>query len=230
LTETEDSESDDEKVDIGFRLTSKLSDITPWSKDDINDLLELHGTCPYVIGIYMLLVTLFFPVGGINLIFNFQNLESQIYSPIYMISSSFKVEIASKIILTIPLCILNYLFVIQINRFFSNTASRDIVLMVGILSIIAPTVITFYLFITFEFPYVITPIPIQFCVGVIFIYKFRDPDYVSPWKGYFLDLSWWIRRRHSMHDTESKVINLTNLLMKHDADWLEGWLDEDVEL
>jgi len=236
LAETEDSESDHEKVDIGFRLTSMIGSVAPWSQDDPDDLLELYGTSPYVIDIFMFIVTVFLPIGGINLMFNFQNQAPQLYSAFWLVqnlndfwSISNIGKMLSTIWMTVPLCSFNFLFVIQINRFFSNTASRDVALMYGILSMIAPTVITIYLLITYEFPFIVTPIPIQFFIGVILLYKFRGPDYVSPWKGYFLDWSWWIRRRHSMHDTESKVINLTNLLMQHDADWLEGWLDEDVE-
>ena len=226
MNEEEDAESD-ENVDIGFRLTSMLSDITPWNKDDTDDLLELYGTCPYVIGIIMLLVTLLLPVGGINLIFNFQNLESKIYSPIWMINSNLQVTTVSTIWITIPLCTINSLFVIHINRFFSNTASRDVIITIGILSMITPSVITIYIWITYGVSFIITPIPIQFFVGLILLYKFRDPDYVSPWKGYFLDWSWWTRYRHSINNPNANVINLTQLLLQHDADWLEGWLDEE---
>ena len=234
LTERKDSKSDDDKVDIGFRLPSKLAGVTPWSNDDPDDLLELYGTSPYVIGVFMVLVTFFLPVGGVNLAFNFQNQEPKIYSAFWMINNlgdfwrMFDLEqLLATIWMTIPLCTLNFLFIIQINRFFSNSASRDVALLYGILSMIAPSMLSLYVLLTFGFPFVITPIPIQFFVGVILLYKFRDPDYVSPWKGYFVDWSWWTRHRFSIRDPDSKVINLTRLLMQHDADWLEGWLDED---
>jgi hypothetical protein len=235
MTEEKDSSSDGDKVgEIGFRLTSKLADATPWSTEDPEDLLELSGTSPYVIGLIMVLVTFFLPIGGINFIYNSSNMQPQIYSAFWLIDdlsdfwSIFNLgKLFSTIWMTVPLCFLNFLFIIQINRFFSNTASRDVALMYGILSMIAPSVITLYLWITYEIPYLITPIPIQFFIGTILLYKFRDPDYVSPWNGYFLDWSWWTRLRYSSHDSNAKVINLTQLLMQHDADWLEGWLDED---
>ena len=229
LTDEKVSESDEDKVDIGFRLTSKLADATPWSNDDPDDLLELSGTSPYVIGLLMGLVTFFLPVGGINLIFNMQNQTPRIYSAFWMINNLHDfwrmfdpLQLFATIWLTIPLCTLNFLYIIQINRFFSNTASRDVALFYGILSMIAPSVISLYLLLSYGFPFVITPIPIQFFVGVILLYKFRDPDYVSPWKGHFLDWSWWTRQRYSIRDPDAKVINLTGLLMQHDADWLEG--------
>lgn len=234
MTDEKDSSSDENKVDIGFRLTSKLVDATPWSVDNSDDILELSGTSPYVIGLIMMLVTFFLPIGGINFIFNTSNMQPQIYSAFWLIDdlsdfwSIFNLgKLFSTIWITVPLCLLNFIFIIQINRFFSNIASRDVALMYGILSMIVPTVITFYLWITYGIPYIITPIPIQFFIGIILLYKFRDPDYISPWKGYFLDWSWWTRLRYSSCEPNAKVINLTQLLMQHDADWLEGWLDED---
>ena len=109
----------------------------------------------------------------------------------------------------------------QINRFFYGKTSRDIALMYGLLSIIAPSTITLALWIYYGFAFIITPIPIQFFAGVILLYKFRDPEVISPWEGYFLDWSWWARLRHSIDDPSEKVINLTKLLKEHDADWLE---------
>ncbi|TFG99105.1 hypothetical protein E4H12_03870 [Candidatus Thorarchaeota archaeon] len=228
-----DSEED---VDTGFRFAAKLGGVMKDDKDDTDDLLELYGTSPYVIGLIMTLVTLFLPIGGINFIYNMSNLQPQLYSAFWMISNLTDLwkmfnpdQLLSTIWITIPLCTFNFLYIIQINHFFSNIASRDVALMYGILSMIAPSVITIYLYITYNFPSIIIPIPIQFFVGFILLYKFRDPDYISPWKGYFIDWSWWTRQKYSIDDPEPKVINLTKLLMQHDADWLEGWSDEGYE-
>ncbi|MFW9843871.1 MAG: hypothetical protein ACFFEV_04790 [Candidatus Thorarchaeota archaeon] len=236
MTNESDPQSDTERVSIGFRLTSKIATATPWSHDDPDDLLELYGTSPFAIGIIMVFVTVFFPIGVINVSINSQTQLYSIYSAFWMIANPADLwgmfileQLFSTFWITIPLCTLNFLFIIQINRFFSNTASRDVALMIGILSMLAPTIVSLYFFVSFQFPYTITPIPIQFFVGIYLIYKFRDPDYVSPWKGYFVDWSWWIRQDHTTTDKDSKVINLTQLLMQHDADWLEGWLDEDEQ-
>ncbi|MHA2359765.1 MAG: hypothetical protein ACXAB5_05805, partial [Candidatus Thorarchaeota archaeon] len=67
------------------------------------------------------------------------------------------------------------------------------------------------------------PLRGHFIVGFLLLYKFREPELISPWEGYFLDLSWWIRQLYSIHEPNQKVINLTKLLMDHDADWLEEW-------
>jgi len=131
----------------------------------------------------------------------------------------------SKMFITIPLCGFNFLFIRQVNKFFQGETSRDIVLLLGLLSMLLPSAITLALWATYDFQYVISPIPIQFFFGLILLYKFREPEVLSPWRGFYLDWSWWTRLRYSIHDPDPEVINLTNLLMEHDADWLEGYDD-----
>ncbi len=194
-----------------------------------DDRLELYGTSPFSINLLMVLVTLFFPIGGVNLIYNFDQMPPMIYSAFWVFPgttfwSLFKPwELLSTIWITIPLCTFNFLFMYEINRFFSDTASRDIALLYGILSVIAPSAISLFLWTEHILSYIITPIPIQFLVGVYLLYKFRDPDYISPWAGYFIDWSWWERQKYDINDPEARVINLSKLLMEHDADWLEGY-------
>ena len=239
MTDEKDSESD---VDIGFRLTSKLGGVSlggvvEQKEDDPDEDPELYGTSPKVIAIFLTLITLFFPVGAIGLTYNFANMTPLVYgviwvSPVdkmlvrfmhYIVNPG---EFLATIWWTIPLCAFNLLFIHQINRFFYGKTSRDIVLFYGILSMIAPSALSAVLWTSSILPFVITPLPFQFFAGIILLYKFSDPDFTSPWKGYFLDLSWWIRQRHSIHDPNPEVINLTKLLLQHDADWLEGFDEE----
>jgi hypothetical protein len=199
-------------------------------EEDSDELLELYGTSPFTINLLMVLVTVFFPIGGVNLIYNFDQMPPLIYSALWLIHPGrtfwyiFRpIELLSTIWITVPLCTFNFLFIREINRFFSDTASRDVVLLYGILSVIAPSAISLYLWTEHILPYIITPIPIQFLVGVYLLYKFRDPDYISPWAGYFIDWSWWERQKYDINDPKAKVINLSKLLMEHDADWLEDY-------
>lgn len=176
----------------------------------------------------MLLLTVFFPVGGINYGYNLQLIPPILYGSLWIVSGLdsfwfiFRPEqLLNTIWITVPLCTFNFLYIRQINRFFYGKTSRDIALMYGLLSMIVPSTITLALWSTYHFAFVITPIPIQFFAGVILLYKFRDPEVISPWEGYFLDWSWWVRLRHSIDDPSAEVINLTKLLKDHDADWLE---------
>ena len=65
-------ESEDDKEDIGFRLAIKLGGVMKRNEVDPDEDIELYGTSPRVIGLIMLLVTVFFPVGGINYAYNLQ--------------------------------------------------------------------------------------------------------------------------------------------------------------
>ena len=193
---------------------------------------ELYGTSPRVIGLLMLLVTVFFPVGLINVVQGSVFIPGYIYSGLWFVDGlqGFwfifnPVELFSKLWLTIPLCSFNFLFIRQVNRYFQGETSRDIVLMLGLLSMLLPSAITLALWSTYQFQFVISPIPIQFFAGLILLYKFREPELLSPWKGFYLDWSWWTRLRYSAHDPDPEVINLTNLLREHDADWLESYDD-----
>ncbi len=198
------------------------------NNEDPDEDIELYGTSPRVIGLILLLVTVFFPVGGVNYGSNLQLIPPILYSSLWIASGldSFwfifhPEQLLTTIWITVPLCTFNFLFIRQINRFFYGKTSRDIALMYGLLSMIVPSTITLALWCYYNFTFIITPIPIQFCAGIILLYKFREPEVISPWEGYYLDWSWWARLRHSIDDSSAEVINLTKLLKEHDADWLE---------
>ena len=227
MTDQNIPDSENDKEDVGFRLAIKLGGVMK-SKEDPDEDIELFGTSPREIGLIMLLLTVFFPVGGINYGYNWQLIPPILYSSLWIVSGFdsfwfiFRPEqLLATIWITVPLCTFNFLYIRQINRFFYGKTSRDIALMYGLLSMIVPTTITLALWIYYGFAFVITPIPIQFFAGVILLYKFRGPEVISPWEGYFLDWSWWTRLRHSIDDPSAEVINLTKLLKDHDADWLE---------
>ncbi|MHA2025234.1 MAG: hypothetical protein ACW98U_04965 [Candidatus Thorarchaeota archaeon] len=233
MTDASSLESD-EDVDIGFRLASKLGGLVATRKYDPDEELELYGVSPRVITILMMLVTLLFPVGGIGLVYNWSNAPPLLFGVFWVtdIDGVFiawiwylghPIELLQIIWMTIPLCTFNLLYVKQINRFFNGKTSRDTALVCGLLSMIVPSAISAALWTESILPFVITPLPFQFFVGIILLYKFRDPDVFSPWEGYFLDLSWWTRQLYSIKEPNQKVINLTKLLIDHDADWLEEW-------
>ncbi len=221
-----------DKGSLEYRLVSKIGRFMSNKKDDPEYDEELFGTSPRVIGIFMVLVTVLCPVGMMDNPFTLFSGQTRWYSGFWLIRdlndlwSLFRPEdLFSTLYVTIPLCAFNFIFIIQVNRFFQGKTSRDIALFFGLLSMVIPTLFTWVLYFTAGGGFIITPIPIQFFVGIILLYKFKEPEVIGPWQGYFLDWSWWIRLRHSAHDTSGGVINLTNLLKDHDAVWLEGYDD-----
>lgn len=215
-----------------FRLVSFIGNLGQKTEESEKDP-ELHGVSPREIGVIMIVITVFLPVGQVNLGYSWQIIPTFLYSGLWLLGlfqdGFWYLANPSALFvsfwITIPLCGFNFLFIRQMNRFFQGETSRDIVLMYGILSMIVPTIVTLALWVSIQFPYVITPIPIQFVIGVILLYKFREPEVISPWRGYHLDWSWWTRQRHSIHDPNPEVINLTKMLRDHDAVWLEGYDD-----
>jgi len=221
-----------EKGSLEYRVVSLIGNFMKNYKTYPEEDEELYGTSPQVIGILMILVTLFLPVGIINLVQGVQMIPGYIYSGFWLLGGEYNSyfvfrpeQLFPALWITIPLCGFNLLFIRQVNRFFQGKTSRDIALTLGIASMILPSVITVALWATYDFPFLITPIPIQFFTGLILLYKYREPEVISPWKGFYLDWSWWVRLRHSIHDPDPKVINLTNMLREHDAEWLEGYDD-----
>jgi hypothetical protein len=99
--------------------------------------------------------------------------------------------------LIIPLYIFSILYIRQIVRFFYGKSSRDSASMCGLISFIFPTLIGIGTSILLGYSYssflYVHPIPIQFLVGLVFLYRFRVPENISPWSGQFIDWSWWIR-------------------------------------
>ena len=201
---------------------------------ELDSEMELYGVSPNAIAIVMALVTLVLPVGGLNLIhIGMTGGSSFIYSALWVIFPSQGLNSLwllmnplfwiSAVWATMPLCLLNLLYVRQLWRHYMGYSTKGSVLMVGLLSLIVPTAISIY--ITFGgLPLgVITPVPIQFVCGLVFLHRFREPELVSPWAGIYLDLSWWASEIMTEPQTPARLPSLSKLLEDHEADWLEGW-------
>jgi hypothetical protein len=116
---------------------------------------------------------------------------------IYSIFWIFPVPLITYSWLIIPLYIFSILYIRQIVRFFNGDSSRDSALMCGIISIIFPTLVGIGISVLLGYPHssylYVYPIPIQFLAGLVFLYRYREPENISPWSGQFIDWSWWIR-------------------------------------
>jgi hypothetical protein len=119
---------------------------------------------------------------------------------VFLIRSStvvFNLAILAYLWAICPLYLFSILYIRQIVRFLYGKSSRDSALMCGLLSIVFPSLMGLLVSILLGYSYsqylYIVPIPLQFVIGLYFLYRFREPEVVSPWSGQFLNWSWWKR-------------------------------------
>ena len=160
------------------------------STDRYSTEMELYGVSPGVIGLIMVIVTLFSPLGFIPMesigMFGFYSVMPGIYGLFWIFVNPF---------IYLPLCLLNMLYVHRLVRYYQARSSRDSVHLIGLLSILLPTLIILYIFGMFGTLVIVYPIPLQFIIGLIIMHRVEGPEVISPWSGMRLDLSWWKSRR-----------------------------------
>jgi hypothetical protein len=121
------------------------------------------------------------------------------WSPgVYMPISMIPMFILINIWLTLPLTILNIAYIWKVVRYYRGDCTRYSAIWVGMLSLVLPTLIAICITIPLNpsggFVF-IGPIPLQFIVGLIFMYKIPGPEMTSPWKYDLSERSWWQRNR-----------------------------------
>jgi len=210
--------------------------------DDDNSEMELYGVSPWVIGFIMFIISLITPLGivlsngtlialtawyGAPFIYGLLWVfEWSYYGDFYF--SSIRFLDLSYMWMLIPLSIFSILYIRQIIRYYFGRSSRDSAVMVGILSIIFPSLVWLLtssslalLLGTYGFALII-PIPIQFIAGLIFLRKFEGPEVISPWPGQFIDWSWWARLKAKWSNRTVDIIEMHLEEEREDIDWLES--------
>ncbi|MFW9910373.1 MAG: hypothetical protein ACFFEF_17595 [Candidatus Thorarchaeota archaeon] len=170
----------------------------------------MSGVGPRVVAIFMIMITLF-PLGvmpvGEEFWITYSVFWILVISPPYII---FDIMMFGFLWLIIPLYIFSILYIRQIVRFFYGISSRDSALMCGLLSILFPTLVGIGASVLLGLPYrsylYIFPIPVQFLAGLVFLYRFREPENVSAWSGQFMDWSWWIRLKPKWSNWGTDII------------------------
>ncbi|TET10718.1 MAG: hypothetical protein E3J86_04985 [Candidatus Thorarchaeota archaeon] len=154
------------------------------NQDNISTEIELYGVSPGIIAMIMFFVTIFSPFSFIpNMgMFGFYNVHSGIYGLFWIFANPY---------IFLPLCLLNLLYSYWIVKYYQAKSSKDGAILIGLFSILLPTVIVLSLTGLFGSFLVIYPIPIQFIVGLIILWRIEVPEVISPWSGMRLDLSWW---------------------------------------
>jgi len=172
--------------------------------------LELYGTSPGVIGFFMILISLIVPIGIVPfnafiILGGYAPVDFMIYSLIWFYVPEYYLPFGLiplffllNIWITLPLTIFNIAYIWKIIRYYRGQCTRYSVVWVGLLSIILPTLIALatmsilspaggWLF--------IEPIPLQFIVGLIFLYKIPGPEMTSPWRDDLAERSLWKPKR-----------------------------------
>jgi hypothetical protein len=198
--------------------------------------MELYGVSPWVIGFIMILITLITPLGIVPINGDFIVLTNWFQGPfIYGLLWSYTWSSYSGILfsgvqflnlsymwLLVPLSIFSILYVRQIIRYYFGKSSRDSALMVGILSIILPSLIQLVFavsLVNISRAGFIIPIPIQFVAGLILLRKFEGPEVISPWPGQFIDWSWWIRLKAKW---SNRAVDIIEIHLEEEPEEIEG--------
>ncbi|MFW9806592.1 MAG: hypothetical protein ACFFFK_07685 [Candidatus Thorarchaeota archaeon] len=155
--------------------------------------LELYGTSPGVIAIFLIIATLMIPSGMIPSGTSPYGTDWYIYSLLWIYSSgglfgggfrAFNMDL----FLTLPLCILNVVFAIWIIRYYQAKTTKYTAMTIGLLSVLLPTILVLYFS---GLVVIVYPLPIQFIIGLLILWRIEGPEVISPWSGMRLDLSWW---------------------------------------
>jgi hypothetical protein len=167
--------------------------------DEYSTEMELYGVSPGVIAIIMFTISVFVPYGylpeGLEMLGGFWG-GSVTYSLLWVYQSRSYVSFGLRIfpldlIFTFPLCALNLLYARWIVKYYQSKSTRYSAVTIGLLSLILPAAIIFYVGSFFGLYIVLYPIPIQFILGLLILWRIKGPEVISPWSGMRLDLSWW---------------------------------------
>jgi hypothetical protein len=193
------------------------------SEDQYTTEMELYGVSPGVIAFIMIFVTASVPLGFFP--------EMMVYSVLWVIPLGYIIFLSPygffpfyfidpfAIFVTLPFTILNVVFAVWVVRYYKAKTSRDTVVLIGMLSLLLPPALVIYLTAMTGTILFLYPIPIQFIVGLIIMWRIEGPEVISPWSGMRLDLSWWKWGRPKRRDDWDPFENEKKTAEKED--WLE---------
>lgn len=154
---------------------------------------DLVGVSPNLIAVLMALVTLIVPLGyippnsypipyiGFDHIWGAYGLIWALGSNYFLITG-FLGSIPALLEQTMTLGLFNMLLVLQIVRYYQGITSQRRVLVVGIASIAYPVLLSLITTLTFRpltLMQIVWPIPIQFIIALILLYRIPGPELVA---------------------------------------------------
>ncbi len=135
--------------------------------------MDLHEVEPGFIAIIMIFVSFVFPIGFV--------LEGGILPITLLFAIVYPIPF-------LPIVILNILYPYWIVRFYQGKSTKNSVFILGLLSIILPTAIVLSITGVMGAFFVIYPLPIQFIIGTVILWKIEKPEVKSPWSGMYPEM------------------------------------------
>ena len=144
---------------------------------------ELVGVSPFVIAFFMTIVTLVVPLGfytswfflydliigpGVYALFWAFGSSGFGYSELYLFSFPY-------LPMAFTLSIFNLLYIVQMVRYYQGKTARNRVILTGVISLIFPE-LELLIISLFYYRGFVWPIPVQFLVGLIFLFMIPGPE------------------------------------------------------
>ncbi len=185
----------------------------------------MYGVSPCIIGFLMGIVTLLSPFASYHTeFFSFGIfILPGLYAPIwiwfyswppglYVLNPTFTF---GSLVLAIP----NLFFLAWIIRYYQGKTTRYNAISVGAVSVVFPLIVALST-LNLELLTVFNgPVPIQFIIGLIVLYRIEGPELRTPWEGQLQRQNWWERPRHKYPSPEPDSTSEEEL--EDEDDWLE---------
>jgi len=176
------------------------------SDDEYSTEMELYGVSPRIIAMMMFFTTLLAPLGYIpEFIGNmfYFHIYPKVYSTTWQVlfSTFYRERILitwvffQDFLLMIALLTPPWIYAYWIVRYYQGKSSKYWAATIGLVSILIPLFASLYWTVLSGQLDIIYPIPLQFVIGLIILWRIEGPEIISPWSGVRLDFSWWRWKR-----------------------------------
>ncbi|MHA1949905.1 MAG: hypothetical protein ACXAAO_13750 [Candidatus Thorarchaeota archaeon] len=153
---------------------------------------EFYGVSPRLIATIMILVTVIVPIGYIPagaIILLIPSIHVYgTFGLFWFLGSGFDINTGFHflqpplMVYTLFLSIFNILYVLQVVKYYQGKTTNQRVLLVGAVSLIYPALLVLItaaiVLLPLQMIHVIWPIPIQFIIGLILLYKIPGPELI----------------------------------------------------
>ena len=186
------------------------------------DYPDMFGTSPRIIGLIMFIVTALFPY-AVYTVDVFVPLLGYVAPGIYSLFWVMAYNYIGLVFLYpvgIMLGIPGLLYVVWMVRYYGGKTSRSSTIIVGGISVLIPLLVTLFTTNLELAGLYAGPLPIQFVIGLIILYRIEGPELQTPWEGQIISESWWKRPRYRYEASESSGEQRTSPEEKK-KDWLD---------
>lgn len=153
------------------------------------EYLDMYGVSPYVIGFIMTLVSLLSPYASYHVEFLFFGffLQPGLYAPIWVLlySMPFGLHFMNPyyVLGSLSMAIPNLFFLFWIVRYYQGKTSRFSTIVLGGISVLLPLAVAISQTNLALVGIYSGPLPIQFIIGLIVLYRIEGPELEAVWEG-----------------------------------------------